>query len=100
MRKAVRLSCREGCDNTKLDVSGDPVYPNTPSHTTPMSFEEIKMAVDPAHAYGRRVHAPTRSIVRSKAFMKAGAGMPYPRQYHDDACPTPLAANKATESLG
>lgn len=27
MRKAVRLCCREGCDNIKLDVSGDPFYP-------------------------------------------------------------------------
>src|SRR5690606_12599735 len=24
MRKAVRIACREGCDNIKLDVSGDP----------------------------------------------------------------------------
>src|SRR3546814_8199216 len=75
MRKAVRLSCREGCDNIKLDVSGDPFYPNTPSHTTPMSFEEIKMAVDTAHAYGRRVNAHTRSIGGSKACLKAGVDM-------------------------
>src|SRR5690606_29162178 len=36
MRKAVRLHCREGVDNIKLDVSGDPFYPSTPGHTTPM----------------------------------------------------------------
>jgi hypothetical protein len=40
MRRAVRLHCREGVDNIKLDVSGDPFYPNTPGHTTPMTFEE------------------------------------------------------------
>jgi imidazolonepropionase-like amidohydrolase len=72
MRKAVRFSCREGCDNIKLDVSGDPFYPNTPSHTTPMTFEEIKMAVDTAHAYGRRVNAHTRSIAGTKMCVKAG----------------------------
>src|SRR3546814_9682884 len=84
MRKAVRLSCREGCDNIKLDVSGDPFYPNTPSHTTPMSFEEIKMAVDTAHAYGRRVNAHTRSIGGSKACLKAGVDMLYHCEYSDD----------------
>jgi imidazolonepropionase-like amidohydrolase len=72
MRKAVRLCCREGCDNIKLDVSGDPFYPNTPSNSTPMTFEEIKMAVDTAHAYGRRVNAHTRSILGTKMCVKAG----------------------------
>ncbi len=72
MRKAVRLCCREGCDNIKLDVSGDPFYPNTPGHTTPMSFEEIDMAVRTAHAYGRKVNAHTRSIEGSKSCIKAG----------------------------
>src|SRR5690606_12629055 len=62
MRKAVRLACREGCDNIKLDVSGDPFYPGTPAYTTPMTYEEVKMAVETAHAYGRRVNAHVRSI--------------------------------------
>jgi len=84
MRKAVRLSCREGCDNIKLDVSGDPFYPNTPASTTPMSFEEIKMAVDTAHAYGRRVNAHTRSIAGSKACLKAGVDMLYHCEYSDE----------------
>jgi imidazolonepropionase-like amidohydrolase len=72
MRKAVRFSCREGCDNIKLDVSGDPFYPNTPSHTTTMSYTEIAMAVETAHAYGRRVNAHTRSIAGTKMCVKAG----------------------------
>lgn len=72
MRKAVRLCCREGCDNIKLDVSGDPFYPNTPGHTTPMSLEEIQMAVRVARAYGRRVNAHTRSIEGSKYCIQAG----------------------------
>src|SRR3546814_6156070 len=94
MRKAVRLSCREGCDNIKLDVSGDPFYPNTPSHTTPMSFEEIKMAVDTAHAYGRRVNAHTRSIGGSKACLKAGVDMLYHCEYSDDELLDLFEANK------
>ena len=57
MRRAVRLHCREGVDNIKLDVSGDPFYPNTPGDTTPMSYEEVEMAVKTAHAFGRMVNA-------------------------------------------
>lgn len=72
VRKAVRLFCREGCDNIKLDVSGDPFYPGTPSHTTPMTFDEIRVAVETAHAFGRKVNAHTRSIEGSKHCILAG----------------------------
>jgi imidazolonepropionase-like amidohydrolase len=85
MRKAVRLCCREGCDNIKLDVSGDPFYPNTPAHTTPMSFEEIRMAVDTAHAYGRKVNAHTRSIAGTQACLRAGVDMLFHCEYSDQA---------------
>ncbi len=72
MRKAVRLACREGCDNIKLDVSGDPFYPGIPAHLTPMSFEEVKMAVDTAHAYGKKINAHARSIEGVKRCVRAG----------------------------
>ena len=72
MREAVRIHCREGVDNIKLDVSGDPFYPSTPSHTTPMTFEEVKAAADTAHAYGRKINAHTRSIDGSKYCIRAG----------------------------
>ena len=65
MRRAVRLCCREGCDNIKLDVSGDPFYPRAPAHSTPMSLEEIRMAVETAHSFGRRVNAHTRRSSRN-----------------------------------
>jgi imidazolonepropionase-like amidohydrolase len=84
VRKAVRLACREGCDNIKLDVSGDPFYPNTPGHTTPMSFEEIRMAVETAHAYGRRVNAHTRSIEGSKNCIRAGVDGLFHCEYSDE----------------
>lgn len=84
MRKAVRLSCREGCDNIKLDVSGDPFYPNTPSHTTPMTFEEVKMAVDTAHAFGRKVNAHTRSVEGSKICLRAGVDVLFHVEFSDE----------------
>ncbi len=84
MRKAVRLACREGCDNIKLDVSGDPFYPNTPAFTTPMTYEEVKMAVDTAHAYGRRVNAHVRSIEGAKLCLKAGVDVFYHCEFTDE----------------
>lgn len=84
MRKAVRFCAREGCDNIKLDVSGDPFYPGTPGHTTPMSFEEIKMAVDTAHAYGKKINAHTRSIEGSKACIRAGVDGLFHCEYSDE----------------
>jgi imidazolonepropionase-like amidohydrolase len=84
MRRAVRLQCREGIDNIKLDVSGDPFYPGTPGHTTPMSFEEVEMAVRTAHAYGRKVNAHTRSIDGSKHCARAGVDALFHVEYADE----------------
>ncbi len=84
MRRAVRLQCREGIDNIKLDVSGDPFYPGTPGHTTPMSFEEVEMAVRTAHAYGRKINAHTRSIEGSKHCVRAGVDALFHVEYADE----------------
>jgi imidazolonepropionase-like amidohydrolase len=84
MRKAVRLCCREGCDNIKLDVSGDPFYPNTPAHSTPMSLDEIRMAVETAHSFGRRVNAHTRSIASIQNCLRAGVDVLYHCEYTDE----------------
>ena len=83
MRRAVRLHCREGVDNIKLDVSGDPFYPNTPGHTTPMTFDEIRVAAETAHAYGRKINAHTRSIEGSKHCVRAGVDGLFHCEYSD-----------------
>jgi imidazolonepropionase-like amidohydrolase len=84
MRKAVRSHCREGVDNIKLDVSGDPFYPNTPGHTTPMTFDEIRVAAETAHAYGRKINAHTRSIEGSKHCVRAGVDGLFHCEYSDE----------------
>lgn len=84
MRKAVRLACRAGCDNIKLDVSGDPFYPNTPAHSTPMTYDEVKMAVDTAHAYGRKVNAHVRSIGGAQICLKAGVDVLFHCEFSDE----------------
>ena len=84
MRKAVRLCCREGCDNIKLDVSGDPFYPNTPAHATTMAFEEVRMAVETAHGLGRLVNAHARSISSIQNCVRAGVDVLYHCEYTDE----------------
>ncbi|QDK33240.1 amidohydrolase family protein [Sphingomonas sp. IC081] len=84
MRRTVRLHCREGIDNVKLDVSGDPFYPGTPGHTTPMTFEEVRVAAETAHAYGRRINAHTRSIEGSKHCVRAGVDGLFHCEYADE----------------
>jgi len=84
MRRAVRTACREGCDNIKLDVSGDPFYANTPAHTTPMTLEEVRAAVETAHAFQRKVNAHTRSISGSKACVRAGVDGLFHCEYSDN----------------
>ncbi|WP_371514418.1 amidohydrolase family protein [Novosphingobium sp. TH158] len=84
MRRAVRIACREGCDNIKLDVSGDPFYPSAPAHTTPMSFEEVKMAVDTARGFGRKVNAHARSIDSVKYCVRAGVAGILHAEFHDE----------------
>ncbi|TAL00008.1 MAG: amidohydrolase family protein [Rhodospirillaceae bacterium] len=94
MRKAVRLCCREGCDNIKLDVSGDPFYPNTPANTTPMSFDEIRMAVETAHSFGRKVNAHTRSIGGTQSCVRAGVDVLFHCEYTDEETLDMLEAAK------
>lgn len=84
MRKVVRFQIREGIDNIKLDVSGDPFYPSTPGHTTPMTFEEIRVAVETAHDLGRKVNAHTRSIEGSKRCLRAGVDGLFHCEYSDE----------------
>lgn len=84
MRKVVRVSCREGCDNIKLDVSGDPFYPGAPAHTTPMALDEVQMAVDTAHSYGKMVNAHARSVESVRRCVVAGVDMIYHAEYTDE----------------
>jgi len=83
MRKVVRMCCREGCDNIKLDVSGDPFYPNTPATCTPMTLAEVRMAVETAHEFGRRVNAHARSIGSIQNCLRAGVDVLFHCEFSD-----------------
>ena len=94
MRRAVRIACREGCDNIKLDVSGDPFYPDIPAHCTTMSLEEIRMAVETAHAFGKMVNVHARSIGSIRNSLIAGVDVIYHAEYSDEETLDMLEAAK------
>jgi imidazolonepropionase-like amidohydrolase len=92
--KVVRLCAREGCDNIKLDISGDPFTPQSASHETPMSYEEIKAAVDVAHGLDRKVVAHTRSAESVKRAIRAGVDVLYHCELMDNEAFDMLEAAK------
>ena len=94
IRKAVRLSCREGCDNIKIDVSGDPFYPSTPGQSTPMAYDEILMATQTAHAYGRKINAHVRSAQGIKDCVRAGVDGLFHCEFTDEEALDMLEAAK------
>jgi imidazolonepropionase-like amidohydrolase len=98
--KTVRLACREGVDNIKLDVSGDPFTPQSASHETPMSFEEIKAAVDVAHGLGRKVVAHSRSAESVKRCLRAGVDVLYHCELMDSEAFDMLEAAKDKVFVG
>jgi imidazolonepropionase-like amidohydrolase len=78
------MCCREGCDNIKLDVSRVPFYPDTPAQATIMRFEEIQMAVEIAHGFGKLVNAHARSIESIQNCLRAGVDVLYHCEYVDE----------------
>ncbi len=94
MTKLVRICCREGCDNIKLNVSGDPFTPGSPSEATPMSQREIEAAVEVAHSFGRLVNAHARSAESIKRALRSGVDVIYHCEYADDEALDMLEAAK------
>ena len=55
IRRAVRLCCREGVDNIKINISGDEFVSNARAEITSMSETEVATAVEVAHEWNKRV---------------------------------------------
>jgi imidazolonepropionase-like amidohydrolase len=94
MTKLVRICCREGVDNVKLNVSGDPFLPGCPGEATPMSQREIDAAIEVAHAFGRTVNVHARSTEAIKRSLKGGADVLYHCEYADEEALDMLEAAK------
>src|SRR5271155_4341783 len=59
--RAVRLCCREGVDNIKINISGDEFVSNARAEITSMSETEVAIAVEVAHEWNKRVSCHSRA---------------------------------------
>jgi len=75
--RAVRLCCREGVDNIKINISGDDLGPLTHGGLTVMRENEVQMAVDVARDFGKKVNCHARSAESVKRAVRCGVDVIY-----------------------
>ena len=75
--KAVRLCCREGVDNIKLNISGDDLSPAAHGGLTVMTEKEIQTAVGVARDFGKRVNCHARAAESVKRAVRCGIDVIY-----------------------
>lgn len=66
--RAVRLCVREGVDNIKVNISGDDFVPSAKGGMTVMREDEVRMACEVAHSFGKKVASHSRA---SNAVLRA-----------------------------
>lgn len=77
IKKVVRLCCREGVDNIKVNISGDDLSPAAHGGLTVMREEEVQMAVDVARDFGKKVNCHARSAGSVKRAVRCGVDVIY-----------------------
>ncbi len=93
MRKTVRMFIKFGVDLIKLNLSGEEITP-VPAQTTPMSNEEVAMAMQEIKPYGIRACAHARSADSVKQCLDHGVQIIYHASYADEECFDRLEENK------
>ncbi|MGD9510678.1 MAG: amidohydrolase family protein [Geminicoccaceae bacterium] len=83
IRRAVRTCIREGVDNIKLNVSGDDFYPHAPAGCTTYMDDEVKMACEIAHEFGKQVATHSRSANSVKLSVRNGVDCIYHCEFAD-----------------
>lgn len=93
MRRAVRMFTKFGVDLIKLNLSGEEITP-VAAQTTPMSNEEVAMAMQEIKPFGLRACAHARSAYSVKQCLDNGVQIIYHASYADEACLDRLEARK------
>lgn len=93
MRKAVRMYIKYGVDLIKLNLSGEEITP-VAAQTTPMSDEEVAMAMKEIRPYGIRACAHARSADSVKQCLEHGVQIIYHASYADEECMDELERRK------
>jgi imidazolonepropionase-like amidohydrolase len=75
--RAVRLCCREGVDNIKINISGDDLGPNARGGVTVMRENEVATAVAVAKDFGKKVNCHARAAASVKRAVRCGVDVIY-----------------------
>lgn len=84
IRKAVRLCCREGVDNVKINISGDEFVSTARAEVTSMSEGEVAAAVETAHEWNKRVSCHARAAASVKRGVRNGVDVIYHCDFADE----------------
>ncbi len=93
MRKAVRRFIKYGCDTIKLNLSGEEIA-GVGAEETPMTDEEVAVAVSEAKRRGLRVAAHARSNESIRMCVRHGIEIIYHASYADEETLDYLEAHK------
>jgi imidazolonepropionase-like amidohydrolase len=75
--RVVRLCCREGVDNIKINISGDDLGPMCDGRMTVMRESEVRTAVEVAKDFGKRVNCHARAADSVKRAVRCGVDVIY-----------------------
>jgi imidazolonepropionase-like amidohydrolase len=75
--RAVRLCCREGVDNIKVNISGDDLGPKAHGGVTVMRENEVATAVAVARDFGKKINCHARAAASVKRAVKCGIDVIY-----------------------
>ena len=94
MARAVRVCCREGVDNIKLNISGDDFVPSAKGGHTVMREIEVATAVEVAHDFGKKVNCHARAGESVKRALRCGVDVIYHCESADEQALDMLEAAK------
>jgi len=100
LTKAVRLCCREGVDNIKVNISGDDLSPAAHGGLTVMSEEEVQTAANVARDFGKKVNCHARAAESVKRAIRCGVDVIYHCESADEEAIDMLESAKDRISVG
>jgi imidazolonepropionase-like amidohydrolase len=93
MRKCVRMFIKYGVDSLKINLSGESIT-GMPSEMSQFTEEEIKVCVQEAKAWGKRVSAHARSTWSIQQCIKQGIEVIYHASFTDEQTLDMMEASK------
>ncbi len=93
MRRCVRMFAKYGVDTLKINLSGESIT-GMPSEMSQFTEEEIRVCVEEAKAWGKRVAAHARSTWAIKKCVELGIEVIYHASFADEEALDLLEANK------